>query len=82
MACVNEGLQSFWATVCETVPRCYLTVVCPVCLSVCLSCLSVMLVYCGQTVGWIKIDISSLSYAALVDNECKYCYVILKTVTK
>jgi len=24
------------------------------CLSVCLSCLSVTLVYCGQTVGWIK----------------------------
>jgi len=38
---------SFWASVCKTV--------CPVlsdcCLSV-LSCLSVTLVYCGQTVGW------------------------------
>jgi len=38
---------SFWASVCKTV--------CPMlsdcCLSV-LSCLSVTLVYCGQTVGW------------------------------
>jgi len=28
---------------------------CPVCLSVCLS---VTLVYCGQTVGWIKMKLS------------------------
>ena len=27
------------------------------CLSVCLSCLSVTLVYCGQTVGWIKMKL-------------------------
>ena len=35
---------------------CYQTVVC---LSVCLSCpvLSVTLVYCGQTVGWIKMKL-------------------------
>jgi len=26
-------------------------------LSVCLSCLSVTLVYCGQTVGWIKVKL-------------------------
>jgi len=30
---------------------CYKTVVC---LSVCLSCLSETLVYCGQTIGWIR----------------------------
>ena len=36
---------------------CYRTVVCPVCLSVCLSVLSVTLVYCGQTVGWIKMKL-------------------------
>ena len=35
---------------------CYQTVVCPVCLSV-LSVLSVTLVYCGQTVGWIKMKL-------------------------
>ena len=33
------------------------TVVLSVCLSVCLSCLSVTLVYCGQTVGWIKMKL-------------------------
>ena len=27
------------------------------CLSVCLSCLSVTLVYCGQTGGWIKMKL-------------------------
>jgi len=32
--------------------RCYRTVVCPV-----LSVLSVTLVYCGQTVGWIKMPL-------------------------
>ena len=41
---------SFWATACITV-RPILSVRC---LSVCLSCLSVSLVYCGQTVGRIK----------------------------
>jgi len=30
--------------------------VCPVCLSV-MSCLSVTFVYCGQTVGWIKMKL-------------------------
>jgi len=30
---------------------------CPVCLSVCPVCLSVTLVYCGQTVGWIKMKL-------------------------
>ena len=45
-------MHGFWATVLRRpfVKRfapCYQTVVCPV-------CLSVTLVYCGQTVGWIK----------------------------
>ena len=49
---------SFWATVCETVRTmlsdCCLSVLsCPVCLSV----LSVTLVYCGQTFGWIKMKL-------------------------
>jgi len=38
---------SFWAIVCKTV-RPMLSDRCPVCLSVCRSCLSVRLVYCGQ----------------------------------
>ena len=40
----------YWATVC----KCYRTVVCP---SVCLSVLSGLLVYCGQTVRWIKMKL-------------------------
>jgi len=28
-------------------------------LSACLSCLSVTLVYCGQTVGWIKMKLGT-----------------------
>ena len=37
---------------------CYQTVVClSVCLSGCPVCLSVTLVYCGQTVGWIKMKL-------------------------
>jgi len=43
---------SFWATVCKTV-RPMLLDRCPVCL----SRLSVTLVYCGQVVGWIKIKL-------------------------
>jgi len=35
---------------------CYQTVVLSVCLSVCLS---VTLVYCGQTVGWIKMPLGA-----------------------
>ena len=42
----------FWATVCKTI-RSILSVLCPVCRSVCLSC-PVTLVYYGQTVEWIK----------------------------
>ena len=47
-------LIDFWATVCKTV-RPMLSVC--VCLSVCLSCLSVTFVHCGQTVGWIKMKL-------------------------
>ena len=43
----------FWATVCKTV-RPMLSDRCLSVLSVCLSCL---LVYCGQTVGWIKMKL-------------------------
>jgi len=50
----------FWATVCKTVHP-MLSDRCPACLSVlslCLSvCLSVTLVYCGQTVGWMKMKL-------------------------
>jgi len=54
----QNDLCSFWATVCKTV-RPVLSNRCPVCLFVYLSCpvLSVMLVYCGQTVGWIKMKL-------------------------
>jgi len=40
---------SFWATVCETVR--------PMLADPCLSCLSVTLVYWGQTVGWIRMNL-------------------------
>jgi len=48
---VVDGFHSFWATVCKTVhpiqsDRC-----------LCVSVLSVTLVYCGQTVGWIKMKL-------------------------
>jgi len=39
----------FWATVCKSVR--------PMLSDRCLSCLYVTLVYCGQTVGWIKIKL-------------------------
>ena len=48
-------VEGFWATVCKTV--------CPMlsvrCLSVCPVCLSVTLVYCGQTVRWIKMKLGT-----------------------
>jgi len=44
--------QRFWATVSKTV-RPMLSDRCPVCP----VCLSVTLVYCGQTVGWIKMKL-------------------------
>jgi len=40
----------FWVTACKTVH--------PVLSNHCLSCLCVMLVYCGQTVGWIRMPLS------------------------
>jgi len=46
-------MQHFWATVCKTV-RPMLSDRCPVCLV-----LSVTLVYCGQTVGQIKMTLST-----------------------
>jgi len=49
-ACLGMAFPcGFWATVCKTV-RPTLSDRCPVCLSV----LSVTLVYCGQMLGWIK----------------------------
>ena len=53
------ALRFYWATVCKTVRpmlsvRCAVCPVCPVCLSVCLS---VTLVYCGQTVRRIKMKL-------------------------
>ena len=41
---------SFWRPFVKRFALCYQT-------TVCLSCLSVMLVYCGQTVGWIKMKL-------------------------
>jgi len=52
---VNEErrklVDDFWATICKTVR--------PVLWDCCLSCLSVTLVYCGQTVGWIRIPLGT-----------------------
>jgi len=47
-----------WATVCKTV-RPMLSGRCLSVLSVCLPVLSVTLVYCGQTVGWIKMKLGT-----------------------
>jgi len=44
--------MDFWATVCKTVRP----MLSDRCLS-CHVCLSVTLVYCGQTVGWIKMKL-------------------------
>ena len=51
------GFLIFWATVCKTVRRMLLDrcLSCPVCL----SRLSVTLVYCGQTVGQIKMKLGT-----------------------
>jgi len=51
---VNISARNFWATVCKTVRP----LLSDRCLS-CLSCLSVTLVYCGQTVGWIKMPLAT-----------------------
>jgi len=44
-------LLLYWATVCKTL--------CPMPSDRYLSCLSVMLVYCGQTLGWIKMPLGT-----------------------
>jgi len=46
----------FWATVSKTV-RPMQSDHCPDCLHVCLVCLSVTFMYCGQTVGYIKMKL-------------------------
>ena len=56
----RQRTDSVGRTVLQTVAQkwfalCYRTVVCPVCLSL----LSVTLVYCGQTVGWIKMELGT-----------------------
>ena len=59
--CVKHSWPSyFWATICKMV----LPMPSDRCLSVCLSAcpsvwLSVMLVYCGKTVGWIKMKLGT-----------------------
>ena len=51
-----QNIGNFSATVCKTVRAvCYRTVVCPLLF----VSLSVTLVYCGQTVGWIKMPLGS-----------------------
>jgi len=56
-----DRFSRFGRSFVKRVALCYQTVVCPSVLSVRLSCLSVCLsmtlVYCGQTVGWIKMKI-------------------------
>ena len=49
----------FWATVCKTVRPMLSARFLSVCLSVCLSVLSVTQVYCDQTVEWIKMKRST-----------------------
>jgi len=51
-AVATGAAKRFWATVYKTVRR----MLSDRCLS-CLSVLSVTLVYCGQTVGWIKMKL-------------------------
>ena len=53
VSCVFEQIRKFWATVCTSVSLSH-TVVClsyPV--------LSVTLMYCGQTVGWISMQLGT-----------------------
>ena len=51
-------MHFFGATVCKTVcPILSYPIQTSVCLSVCPVCLSVTLVYCGQTVGWIEMKL-------------------------
>jgi len=57
---IRLHISDFRATVCKTI-RPMLSVRClSVCLSVSLSvCVSETLVYCGQTVGWMKMNLST-----------------------
>ena len=50
-----KNLRLFWATVCKAVRP----MLSDRCLSVCLSVLSVTLVYCVQTVGQIKVKLGT-----------------------
>jgi len=49
VSCVRNFSVHFWVTVCKMVR--------PMLSDRCLSCLSVMLVYCGQTIEWIKMEL-------------------------
>jgi len=49
---IKAHIVDFWPTVCKTVCLCYQTTVLPV-------CLSVRLVYCGQTVRPIKMKLGT-----------------------
>jgi len=49
---LQSALLYLWAAVCKTISLCYRTVVCPV-------CLSRTLVYCGQTIVWIKMPLGT-----------------------
>jgi len=51
---MHSAFRLYWATVCKTV-RPMLSERYPVCP----VCLSVTLVYCGQTVGWIKVPLGT-----------------------
>ena len=55
IAILSYCFFTFWATVCKTV-RLMLWDRCLSCLS---ACLSVTLVYCGQTAGWIKMPLGT-----------------------
>jgi len=49
----------FWATVCKTVRPMLSDRCLSVCLTVCVSVCLVTLVYCGQTMGWIKMPLGT-----------------------
>jgi len=50
----SMSFKRFWATVCKTIRPIHIGP-----LSVCLSRMSVTLVYCGQTVGWIRMPLGT-----------------------
>jgi len=51
--------EFFWAIVCKMIRLCYRTIICLPVLSVLSVCLSVTLVYCGQTVWWIRMPLGA-----------------------